>query len=93
MVQGLIRLMSSNYKRPVNLGNPVEYNMLDFARLVNEKLSNISEIAFYELPEDDPKKRCPDITLAQNILKWKPKILLDEGLDRTIEWYRKIIES
>tara|TARA_B100000700_G_C15024485_1_gene847435 strand:+ start:1505 stop:2437 length:933 start_codon:yes stop_codon:yes gene_type:complete len=93
LVEGLIRLMSSNYKRPVNLGNPVEYNMLDFARLVNEKLSNISEIAFYELPEDDPKKRCPDITLAQNILKWKPKILLDEGLDRTIEWYRKIIES
>ena len=91
LVDGLIRLLRSDYQRPVNLGNPNEYSMLDFAKLVKEKTSSPSEIIFNDLPEDDPKKRCPDIFLASKILQWKPKIQLSEGLDTTIEWYRKIL--
>ncbi len=91
LIEGLIKLIESDYNRPVNLGNPDEYNMLEFAKLVKEKVSSSSEIVFYDLPEDDPKKRCPDISLAKKILKWKPRVSLNEGLDKTIEWYRKIV--
>jgi len=91
LVDGLIRLIRSDYKRPVNLGNPNEYSMLEFAELVKEKTSSPSDIIFNDLPEDDPKKRCPDISLASKVLQWKPTIQINEGLDTTIEWYRKII--
>ena len=91
LVDGLIRLIRSDYKRPVNLGNPNEYSMLEFAELVKEKTSSPSDIIFNDLPEDDPKKRCPDISLASKVLQWKPKIQLNEGLDTTIEWYREIL--
>tara|TARA_B100000579_G_scaffold77583_1_gene60145 strand:+ start:1484 stop:2410 length:927 start_codon:yes stop_codon:yes gene_type:complete len=91
LVEGLIRLIKSDYNRPINLGNPEEYNMLEFAELVKEKVSSNSNIVFNELPEDDPKKRCPDISLAKKILKWKPTTKLDKGLDNTIEWYKRIV--
>ena len=91
LVDGLIKLMHSNYQRPVNLGNPDEYNMLEFAELVREKTSSESKIIFHDLPVDDPKKRCPDISLARKLLTWEPKILLSDGLDKTIEWYRQIV--
>ena len=91
LVDGLIRLIQSDYKRPVNLGNPNEYSMLEFAELVKEKTSSPSDIIFNELPEDDPKRRCPDISLASKVLQWKPTTQLNEGLDTTIEWYRKIL--
>ena len=85
-------MMNSNYKRPVNLGNPDEYSMLDFANKVKEKIKSKSAVVFKELPEDDPKQRCPDISLANKILAWAPSISLDEGLGRTIEWYRRFIK-
>ena len=88
LVEGLIRLMKSNYKRPINLGNPDEYNMLEFAKLVKEKLASKSDIVFQGLPVDDPKQRCPDINLAKKVLKWEPKISLKEGLDETIAWFK-----
>ena len=91
LVEGLIKLMNSNYQRPVNLGNPDEYNMLEFAELVIEKISSQSEIIYRDLPVDDPKKRCPDISLAKNLLEWEPRISLSKGLDKTIKWYRGII--
>jgi len=91
LVDGLIRLLESDYSRPVNLGNPVEYNMLEFAELIKEKVGSSSDVIFKKLPEDDPRKRCPDISLATSLLKWKPKITLNKGLDKTIEWYRGII--
>ena len=90
LVDGLIRLMNSNYNRPVNLGNPDEYDMLQFAKLIKEKTSSTSEILFYDLPIDDPKQRCPDISLAQEVLDWAPLITLDEGLKNTIKWYEKV---
>ena len=71
-----IALINSDYNRPVNLGNPDEYNMLEFAKLVKHRVGSYSEIIFKDLPADDPKKRCPDISLAKEILDWKPKILL-----------------
>jgi len=92
LVDGLIRLMESNYTRPINLGNPEEYNMLEFAKLIRDKISNQSDIIFKKLPEDDPRKRCPDISLAKKKLQWEPKISLDQGLDMTIEWYRGLVK-
>jgi len=91
LVDGLIKLINSNYDRPVNLGNPDEYNMHEFANLVIKKTNSSSQIVFTELPEDDPKRRCPDINLAKEKLNWKPEIKLDEGLETTINWYKKII--
>ena len=90
LVEGLIKLMESDYNRPVNLGNPDEYNMLEFANKVLEKTRSDSELIFLDLPVDDPKKRCPDISLAKDILNWEPKTSLNKGLDSTIEWYKKI---
>ena len=92
LVEGLISLMHSKYKRPVNLGNPDEYDMLEFANLVKKRVGADSAIILKKLPEDDPRKRCPDISLASKILKWEPKISLLEGLDKTIEWYRRILQ-
>ena len=93
LVKGLILLMNSGYKRPVNLGNPDEYTMLDFAKMVKERISSDSVISFKDLPEDDPKKRCPDISLASKVLGWGPSVSLDEGLSKTIDWYRRVINE
>ena len=89
LVEGLIRLLDSDYNRPVNLGNPDEYNMLEFAKLVKKKTSSSSNIVFMKLPEDAPKKRCPDISLAKKFLDWKPKVSLEEGLKLAISWFEK----
>ena len=91
LVDGLIKLMSSSYKRPVNLGNPEEYSMVQFAELVKDKINSSSDIMFTDLPVDDPKRRCPDISLAKSKLNWNPEVSLNEGLEKTIVWYSKII--
>ena len=91
LVEGLNQLISSSYNRPVNLGNPDEYSMIDFAELIKEKVSSSSEIVFKDLPVDDPKKRCPDISLAKELLGWQPEVSLDSGLSKTIDWYKKIV--
>ena len=93
LVDGLIRLLHSDYSKPVNLGNPEEYSMIDFANIVRKLTSSNSEVKFLDLPADDPKKRCPDISLASNILDWKPQIRLVEGLKSTIKWYRKVLDE
>ena len=92
LVEGLISLMKSNYKRPVILGNPDEYSMLQFAELVKQTIGSDSEIVFHDLPIDDPKKRCPDISLANETLDWSPIISLEEGLQHTIKWYMNIVD-
>ena len=91
LVEGLIALMNSNYTKPVNLGNPDEYSMLDFAKKIIERTSSNSNIGYDPLPIDDPKKRCPDISRAQKELNWTPKVSLDEGLKKTISWFNKLI--
>ena len=88
LIEGVVRLMRVDVNRPVNLGNPVEYDMLELAELVRELTGSESLIEFRPLPEDDPQRRRPDISLARNLLDWEPVIPLREGLERTIEAFR-----
>ena len=87
LVEGLFLLMRSREMRPVNLGNPVEYTILQVADLVLRLSGSPSELVRKPLPEDDPKQRCPDISLAREILGWEPRITAEEGLSRTLRWF------
>ena len=91
MVEGFLSLMNSNYKNPVNLGNPKEFSILELANLISNKINKKLEFEYKPFPQDDPLQRKPLIELAQKELKWEPKIDLDEGLDRTINYFKKII--
>ena len=79
----------SDLPGPINLGNPKEYSMLETARIIIDKTKSSSMIINQELPSDDPRMRCPDISLAEKALKWRPSIDIDEGLDSLIAWYLK----
>ena len=91
IVDGLIKTMNSKTNEetllPINLGNPYEINMLELALTITDLTNSQSEIVFKELPQDDPLQRCPDISKAQRVLKWKPKVQLNEGLLKTIEYF------
>jgi dTDP-glucose 4,6-dehydratase len=87
MIEGICRLMFSNDNDPINLGNPAEITIRELAHKIIELTRSKSKIAFKPLPTDDPKVRCPDITQAQKILGWQPKVPLQEGLKKTIEWF------
>jgi UDP-glucuronate decarboxylase len=89
MVDGLIKLMESpdEFTGPVNLGNPVEFTILELARKVVEMTGSGSKIIFESLPQDDPMQRKPDISLANRMLGWEPKVPLGDGLKRTIEYF------
>ena len=89
LVEGIFRLMASNLNEPVNIGNPIELSVLDFANRIKKITGSKSEIVFKPLPVNDPKVRRPDISKAKKELGWEPKVALDEGLERTIEWARK----
>ncbi|QDU41352.1 UDP-glucuronate decarboxylase [Maioricimonas rarisocia] len=90
LVEGLIRMMNQDEQTgPVNLGNPVENTMIELARAVLEVTGSSSELQFDPLPQDDPKQRCPDITLARKLLNWEPTVDLKTGLTATAEYYRK----
>ena len=88
LIEGIYRLALSDEHEPVNIGNPEEYTILDFAKLVVRLSGSKSEIVFRGAPEDDPRRRQPDITKARRLLDWEPKIKLEDGLARTIEWFR-----
>jgi dTDP-glucose 4,6-dehydratase len=88
LVEGILRLLRSDLPGPVNIGNPHELSMLELAERIKELAKSESEISFIERPEDDPTVRQPDITLARTELGWEPQVALDEGLGRTIEWFR-----
>jgi len=90
LVEGLVRMMEcEKFTGPVNLGNPDEYTILDFAKKIVAMTGSKSKIVHKPLPSDDPTQRQPDITLANENLGWKPKVSVDEGLKRTIEFFRK----
>jgi dTDP-glucose 4,6-dehydratase len=91
IVEGLRRLMDSEERYPVNLGNPQEMAILDFARYILRLTGSNSEIVHLDLPVDDPKQRKPDITKARNLLGWEPKVGLEEGLRRTIEAFQELV--
>ncbi len=89
LVDGIYRLLCSKEIEPVNIGNPHELTILEFAQLIKKLTKSKSKIIFKELPKDDPKIRQPDITKAKKILKWEPKIAIEDGLLKTIEWFKK----
>ncbi len=89
LVEGIWRLLHSEEIWPTNIGNPEEMTILEFARKVLELTGSESRIVFRELPQDDPKVRQPDITKARELLGWEPRVELDEGLRRTLEYFRE----
>ena len=88
LIEGIYRLMMSDYDLPVNIGNPHEMTMVEFARKIIAATGSRSRIVFKPLPQDDPKQRRPDITKAKTLLKWQPKVELAEGLKSTIKYFR-----
>jgi dTDP-glucose 4,6-dehydratase len=88
LVDGLYRLMLSEERYPVNLGNPREMTILEFAEEIRRMTGAKSEIVFRDLPEDDPKQRKPDIAKARAVLGWEPRVPLDEGLRETVAYFR-----
>ncbi len=93
LVGGMIKMMNSDLTGPLNLGNPNEITIKTLAERIIEKLNSKSKLIFMNLPEDDPKQRCPDISLAKSKLNWEPKVSLDEGLDYISDFFRKKIEN
>ena len=89
LIEGIYRLMMSDEHLPTNIGNPQEITLLDFAERIRKHFDNPPPIVFKPLPQDDPKRRCPDITKAKRILKWEPKVGLEEGLKLTLDYFRK----
>jgi nucleoside-diphosphate-sugar epimerase len=89
-VDGLLRLLESDHVGPMNIGNPDEFTMLELAELVLELTGGGSDLVFEPLPTDDPKQRRPDISLAERVLDWHPRVDLREGLARTHDWYRRL---
>jgi len=88
LIEGIYRLMLSRHTEPVNLGNPHELSVLEFAREIIRVTGSRSRIAFQPLPQDDPKQRRPDITRANNWLQWSPQVPLAEGLKQTVDFFR-----
>ena len=86
-IEGIYKLLNSNYNYPINIGNPNEYTILDLVEKIRNLISTNSKIKFLKLPENDPKVRKPDIKLAKKILNWNPKITLEEGLKETIDYF------
>lgn len=91
LVEGIYRLLLSNYHLPVNIGNPDEISLLDFAKEIQSLTGNQSKIIFKDLPKDDPKQRQPDITKAKEILGWQPTINRSEGLKITLDYFKEAV--
>jgi len=91
LVEGIFRMATMNKLNGevINLGNPDEYKIIDFAKIIKRLTRSKSLIIFNDLPQDDPKQRKPDITKVKNILKWEPNVNIDEGLEKTIDWFKK----
>ncbi len=93
LVEGLVRLWRSSYEQPVNLGNPHEQTILEFAEAVRRLTGSRSGIEFRPLPQDDPKRRRPDISRARELLGWEPKVPFEEGLRRTVEYFAVVVTA
>ena len=89
LIEGIYRLMMSGYDLPVNIGNPTEMTVLEFAKQIIRTTGSKSQLTFQPLPQDDPRQRRPDITRARKHLRWEPKVTLAEGLVKTIEYFRR----
>ncbi len=94
LLEGMLRLMEQDTDiGPVNIGNPVERTMLDLAEAVLKATGSSSKVEHVELPKDDPKQRCPDISYAKRLLDWSPQVDLETGLASTVEYYRNLLEQ
>ena len=94
LISGFLKMMEQEETTgPVNLGNPVENTMLELAEAVLEHVDSSSKLIHEPLPQDDPKQRCPDITKAKSFLKWEPQVSLKEGLGKTVEYYRQLMDQ
>ena len=95
LVEAILRLMATKkgFTGPMNLGNPSEYSILEIAKIVIELVGSKSKIIFKPLPEDDPKQRQPDISLAKSKLDWEPKTHLKEGLEKTIQYFNQLLSN
>ncbi|QDV17392.1 UDP-glucuronate decarboxylase [Gimesia panareensis] len=94
LISGFLKMMEQEETTgPVNIGNPVENTMLELAEAVLQNVDSASKLAYEPLPQDDPKQRCPDITKAKTILKWEPQVSLQEGLGKTVEYYRQLMNQ
>jgi nucleoside-diphosphate-sugar epimerase len=89
LIEGTLRLMRSSERLPVNIGNPQELGVRQVAEMILELCGSGSELVFEPLPEDDPRRRCPDITRAREALGWEPRVPPREGLRRTLGWFAK----
>ncbi len=88
LVDGIFKLMLSSVNEPVNIGNPEEHTILELAGMIKRLAGSSSELSFNPLPVDDPKTRCPDITKAKKLLNWQPKVSAEEGLKKTVDWFK-----
>ena len=95
MIEGIVKMMNSpdDFTGPVNLGNPEEYRVIELAEKIIDLTGSKSKIVFKPLPQDDPKRRCPDITLAEKKLEWKPRTPLEDGLKKTIAYFDKLLRE
>ncbi|MCZ6773754.1 MAG: GDP-mannose 4,6-dehydratase, partial [Proteobacteria bacterium] len=95
LIGGLIKLMEGpkDFVGPVNLGSPHEFTIHELAELVIARTGSESNLVFKPLPEDDPVQRQPDITLAKKVLAWRPTVPLEDGLDRTIEYFKELLSQ
>ena len=93
LVAGMLAVLDNGDHLPFNIGNPVETTILEFARRIIELTRSSSEIVFHPLPVDDPKQRCPDIGRARSQLGWEPAVQLEEGLARTVEYFRDALPA
>jgi nucleoside-diphosphate-sugar epimerase len=89
LVEGVVRMAASDHSGPINIGTPYEVSMLQLAEAIRDLCESKSEIRFIERPQDDPEVRKPDITLAREVLGWEPVVPFEEGLKRTIAWFRE----
>jgi dTDP-glucose 4,6-dehydratase len=92
LIEGVIRLMKSDEIRPVNIGNPVEYSVREVAEMIIRLSGSRSEIVHEPLPEDDPRRRCPDIGRAREVLGWEPRTTAREGLEKTLVWFARSLQ-
>ena len=89
-IEGIYKLLNSSYNSPVNIGNPTEHSINELVKIIKSLTSSNSKITYLDLPENDPKVRQPDISIAKEFLQWEPKIDLFEGLLKTINYYKKL---
>jgi dTDP-glucose 4,6-dehydratase len=93
LVEGIYRLMKSDEHLPVNIGNPQEITILEFVDRIRKHFTSPPPLVYKPLPEDDPKRRCPDITKAKRLLKWEPKVSLEEGLKVTMAYFKQVFAN